>query len=78
MGEAVADPISYGAEIHSMEAVSQSVLQELRATLGTLASRVRIERWDSTKGAWLSVDRPTQTSARNCACCCNWRIAVGR
>jgi len=55
LGEAVADPISYGAEIHSIEAVSQSVLQELRATLGTLASRVRVERWDSAQGAWLSV-----------------------
>jgi FtsZ-interacting cell division protein ZipA len=55
LGEAVADPISYAAEIRSVEAVGQSVLQELRATLGTLTSRVRIERWDPAKGAWLSV-----------------------
>jgi hypothetical protein len=54
-GEAVADPISYTAEIHSIEAVGQGVLQELHATLGTLSSRVRIERWDPARGAWLSV-----------------------
>jgi FtsZ-interacting cell division protein ZipA len=61
-GEAVVDPISYGAEIHSVDVVGQNVLQELRATLGTLASRVRIERWDPARGAWLAVG-PADTDA---------------